>query len=72
MHPDSVQPSDKLTDQEPVVAYQAAATLLALAAGAVGVVLDPSIVVNAVLVIVGFGGYIVAAIKARKKVTPVA
>lgn len=71
MSPDPVQ-SDKLTDTEPVVAYQAAATLLALAAGAVGVVVDPSVLVQFVLAAVGFGGYIVAAIKARKKVTPVA
>lgn len=65
----STQPT--VTDTEPVAAYTAVATVVALAAGAVGVTVDPSTLVTFALAAVGFGSYIVAAIKARKKVTPV-
>lgn len=59
-------------DREPVASYTAIATVVALAAGAVGVTVDPGTLVTGALAVVGFGSYIVAAIKARKKVTPIA
>jgi hypothetical protein len=58
-------------EREPVAAYTAVATVVALAAGAFGIVVDPGTLVTAALAIVGFGSYLVAAYKARKKVTPV-
>lgn len=59
-------------DAEPVASYTAIATVIALAAGAVGVTVDPGTLVTGLLGVIGFGSYIVAAIKARKKVTPLA
>jgi uncharacterized protein (DUF697 family) len=71
MSPDTpTRPS--VTAQEPVAVYTAVATLVALVAGLFGVVLDPSVVVQGLLAVVGFGSYIVAAVKARRKVTPLA
>lgn len=61
-----------VTQSEPVASYTAIATVVALAAGVVGVTVDPSTLVTGALAVVGFGSYIVAAIKARKKVTPIA
>lgn len=57
---------------EPVAAYTAVATVVALAAGAFGIVVDPGTLATGALAVVGFGAYIVAAVKARAKVTPVA
>jgi len=59
-----------VTETEPVAAYTAVATVVALAAGAFGVVVDPGTLVTGALAVVAFGSYIVAAVKARKKVTP--
>lgn len=56
---------------EPVAVYQAGALLLSVALAAVGVVVDPGTVVNFALGAVAFVGYVVAAVKARSKVTPV-
>ena len=61
-----------VTEAEPVASYTAIATVVALAAGAIGITVDPGTLVTGALAVVGFGGYIVAAIKARKKVTPLA
>jgi len=58
------------TVTEPVVTYQAIATVLALALGAFGVIVDPGTVATGLLAVVGFVGYVVAAVKARSKVTP--
>lgn len=66
---DPAQPT--VVDQEPVAAYTAIATVVALAAGAFGVVVDPGVLVTGILAVVAFGSYIVAAVKARRKVTPV-
>lgn len=60
-----------VTQTEPVAAYTAIATVVALGAGALGVVVDPGALVTGVLAVVAFGSYIVAAVKARAKVTPV-
>lgn len=57
-------------EAEPVVAYTAVATVVALVLGAFGVVVDPSVLVQGLLAVVAFGGYLVAAFKARSKVTP--
>lgn len=59
-----------LVDRQPVAVYTAIATLIAVAAGAFGVIVDPGTVATGLLAVVGFGSYIVAAIKARSKVTP--
>lgn len=69
--PDTVSPAPTAVEREPVASYTAIATVVALAAGAVGITVDPGTLVTGALAVVGFGSYIVAAIKARKKVTPV-
>jgi hypothetical protein len=58
-------------DREPIAVYTAVATVVALVAGAFGIVLDPGTVATAIIAIIGFGSYLVAAFKARQKVTPV-
>jgi hypothetical protein len=67
--PDTAEPT--VVEREPVAAYTAIATVVALALGAVGVVVDPGTLVTGALAVVAFGSYLVAAYKARKKVTPV-
>lgn len=67
----SPTPAAPITESEPVVAYTAIATVVALIAGTVGVTVDPGTLVTGALAVVSFGGYIVAAIKARARVTPV-
>ena len=60
-----------ITDREPVVTYTAIATVVAAIAATVGITVDPSTLLSGALGVVAFGGYIVAAFKARKKVSPV-
>jgi hypothetical protein len=69
MSPEIHEPTT--VEREPVAAYTAVATVVALVAGAFGVVVDPGTLVTAALAVVAFGSYIVAAVKARQKVTPV-
>jgi uncharacterized membrane protein len=57
---------------EPVVLYQSVAVVICAALAAFGVVVDPGTVGTALLVVVGLVTNIVAAVKARSKVTPVA
>lgn len=61
-----------VTAAEPVVVYQAIAVVICAALAAFGVVVDPSAVGTAILVVVGLVTSLVAAVKARAKVTPVA
>lgn len=60
-----------IVEAEPVASYTAIATVVALIAGAIGVTVDPDTLVTGALAVVSFAGYIIAAIKARQKVTPV-
>lgn len=57
---------------EPVVLYQSVAVVICAALAAFGVVVDPGTVGTALLVVVGVVTQVVAAVKARSKVTPVA
>jgi hypothetical protein len=57
-------------DREPVAVYQAVA-LVVVAAGAFGIVLDPSTIATAIAAVIGIVSMVVAAVKARIKVTPV-
>ena len=63
--------STSITASEPVVAYTAVATVIALIAGTIGVTVEPDTLVSGGLAVVAFGSYLVAAFKARSKVTPV-
>lgn len=65
-------PSTSVVDTEPVAVYQAGAVVLSAVLAAVGIALDPGTVANFALGAVAFVGYVVAAVKARSKVTPVA
>lgn len=60
------------TTAEPVVLYQSVAIVVCAALAAFGVIVDPSVVGTAILVVVGLVTSLVAAFKARAKVTPVA
>lgn len=71
MSPESAQ-AVTLTDTEPVAVYTSVATLVALALAGFGIVVDPSVLVQGGLGVAALVAYIVAAVKARRKVTPVA
>lgn len=68
----STVPAKSIVDAEPVAVYQAAAVVLSAVLAAVGIVVDPGTVANFALGAIAFVGYVVAAVKARSKVTPVA
>jgi hypothetical protein len=69
MTPDpSTEPT--VVEEEPVVIYQSVAVVICAALAAFGVVIDPSAIGTAILVVVGLVTQIVAAVKARQKVTP--
>ncbi len=67
----SPDPATPVTKTEPVLAYQSAAILLSLALAAFGIAVDPSTLASFALGAVAFVGYVVAAVKARSKVSPV-
>jgi len=71
MTPDPQPQATPVVEQEPVVTYQAVAVVIALALGAVGVVVDPGSVALAIGAVVAVVAQVVAAVKARSKVTPV-
>lgn len=61
-----------VSQAEPVVVYQSVAVVICAALAAFGIVIDPSAVGAAILVVVGLVTSLIAAVKARSKVTPVA
>ena len=65
---DLSQPS--VVDREPVAVYSAVAIVVAAAAAAFGVVVDPSTIVAALTAVVALVTAVTAAVKARQKVTP--
>jgi hypothetical protein len=65
-------PSDPATPPaEPVSIYVAASTVVCVALAAFGIVVDPGTVATAALVVAGVVSQVIAAVKARSKVTPV-
>lgn len=58
--------------QEPVVVYTSIGVVIAAIAGLFGIVVDPGTVANAVLAVIAVASPLIAALKARGKVTPVA
>lgn len=61
-----------VVEQEPVVVYQSIAVVVSVLAAAFGLVLDPGVVATAIAAVIAVAAPIVAAVKARAKVTPVA
>lgn len=68
----SPQTPAPLTDTEPVAVYQAIAIVVAAAATAFNVVVDPAVVVQAIVGVAALVTAVSTALKARSKVTPVA
>lgn len=58
-------------EREPVSIYVAVSTVVCVALAAFGIVVDPNAVATAALVVAGVVSQVVAAVKARQKVTPV-
>lgn len=61
-----------LSDTEPVALYAAIGVVVSAIAAVVGITVDPGTVANAILAVVAVAAPLIAAFKARKKVTPVA
>lgn len=65
-------PSASIGGQEPVVVYNAVAVIVSVAAALLGFVVDPGAVQGAIAAVVAVAAPVIAAFKARAKVTPVA
>lgn len=61
-----------LTDTEPVAVFQAVAIVVAAAAAAFNIVVDPAVILQALVGLLALATAIGTALKARAKVTPVA
>lgn len=61
-----------LADSEPVALYAAIGVVISAAAATIGLTVDAGAVAQAILGVVAVAAPLVAAFKARKKVTPVA
>jgi hypothetical protein len=68
MTSDSNEPT--VVEQEPVVIYQSIAVVISVVAAIFGIVVDPGVVGTAITAIVAVAAPLVAAFKARQKVTP--
>jgi hypothetical protein len=66
--PDTTEPT--VTESEPVVVYTAIGVVVAAALAIFGIVVDPGVVTSVILAVVAFAAPLVAAFKARQKVTP--
>lgn len=70
MSPAPVQ-SDSLAAAEPVALYVSIGVIVSAIAAAFHFVVDPAAVTNVILAVVAVAAPLIAAIKARSKVTPV-
>lgn len=71
IHIASDSPTPRLVDKEPVTVYTSVAVLISVALAAFGIVVDPGLLVTAIVAVLAVASPIVAAIKARAKVVPV-
>lgn len=65
-------PSASIGGQEPVVVYNAVGVIVSVVAALLGFVVDPGAVQGAIAAVVAVAAPVIAAFKARAKVTPVA